>query len=88
MRRGVDLREILHDPKLRRELLVRSIYVLRLRDDASMTMKRAEKAYDEAQTGGYRGKCETCNVEAQEGAEDSPHPMPWILHTCIEKNKG
>lgn len=38
------------------------------------------KCYDETQ--GYHGDCVACNIEADIGTEDVPHPIDVRLHTC------
>ena len=38
------------------------------------------KCYDESQ--GYHGDCAACNIEADIGTEEVPHPIDARLHTC------
>lgn len=45
----IDIRAILADPVLRRELMVRTIYAVCAREDETMTRERAERAYDAVQ---------------------------------------
>ena len=81
-----NMRQLLRDPKTRRELLVKSIYSIRIMDDPTMTMERADAAYDHAQSPfGYNGSCLACNVESQEGSHENPHPIPRYLHTCVKE---
>jgi hypothetical protein len=42
----VDIKAILRDPKKRRDLMVRAIYSTQAVEDPTMTMERAEAAYD------------------------------------------
>ncbi len=39
------------------------------------------KCYDETQ--GYHGDCFACNIEAEIGTEEVPHPIDPRLHTCV-----
>lgn len=43
-----------------------------------------KKCYDE--TEGYHGDCFECNIEAEIGTEEVPHPIDARVHSC--KNKG
>jgi hypothetical protein len=44
-----DIRAILRDPVQRRALLVKAIYSTQAQEDPTMTMERAEAAYDAVQ---------------------------------------
>lgn len=46
MRRRVDIRTILRDPNLRRELMVRTIVAIQAREGIKTTQQQAEAAYD------------------------------------------
>lgn len=39
------------------------------------------KCYDETQ--GYHGDCFACNIEAEIGTEEVPHPIDPRAHTCV-----
>ncbi len=47
-RRRVDIKAILRDPARKRALLVRAIYAIQAVEDPTMTLERAEAAYDAA----------------------------------------
>ena len=39
-----------------------------------------KKCFDETQ--GYHGDCQACNIEAEIGTEEVPHPIDPRVHTC------
>lgn len=45
----VCIRKILADPERRRDLMIRCIYSTQAMEDPTMTMERAERAYDAVQ---------------------------------------
>ena len=50
MSRRVDIRAILRDPALRRELMVRTIVATQAREGIETTRQQAEAAYDKVRT--------------------------------------
>lgn len=44
----VNIRQILRDPETRKELLIRAVYTIQLREDPTMTMERARAAFEVA----------------------------------------
>lgn len=49
MLKRVNIREILKDPKKRREMMVRNIIATQAREGIVTTQKQAERAYDKVQ---------------------------------------
>lgn len=43
-----------------------------------------KKCYDE--TEGYHGDCLACNIEAEIGTEEVPHPIDVRVHSCKESS--
>jgi len=37
---------------------------------------------------GYQSKCDACNIEAEIGTIEVPHPVDRRLHTCFEAKNG
>lgn len=53
-----------------------------LYDETSCDETIRRRCFDE--TVGYHGDCIACNIEADIGTEEVPHPIDRRLHTCVE----
>lgn len=72
----LDVRQILRDPELRKELLIRAVYTIQLREDPTMTMERA------------RAACEVATKEVPVRIlwnHDLQAPQFWKVCTCGER---
>lgn len=43
-----------------------------------------ERVFRASRDSGYQGTCEACNIEADIGTREVPHPIDARLHTCRE----
>lgn len=60
------------------------LYAFKLRnllyDSNARDQEIQRKCFDETQ--GYHGDCLACNIEAEIGTEEVPHPIDPRIHTC------